>query len=53
MNLESVISFLSHSNWIFLAGLIALLGGAFAVCFSEKPGPTPPSANEGARARPR
>jgi hypothetical protein len=51
MNLESFFTFLSHSNWIFLAGLIALLGGAFTVCFSEKPAPTPPSGNEGARPR--
>jgi pimeloyl-ACP methyl ester carboxylesterase len=38
MNVESFISFLSHSNWIFLAGLVLLLGGAFTVCFFDKPG---------------
>jgi len=51
MNLESFISFLSHSNWVFLAGLILLLGGAFAVTFSEKSGPNRPSGSD--RPRPR
>jgi uncharacterized protein involved in exopolysaccharide biosynthesis len=51
MNVESFISFLSHSNWVFLAGLILLLAAAFAVTFSEKPGPTHPSGKD--RARPR
>jgi uncharacterized protein involved in exopolysaccharide biosynthesis len=45
MNIESFISFLSHSNWIFLAALILALGAAFAVSFRNKPspGPNPPS----------
>ncbi len=51
MNLESFISFLSHSNWIFLVGLLALLGTAFAVCFSEKPAPNRRSGDDPARPR--
>ncbi len=50
MNVESFISFLSHSDWIFLAGMILLLGAAFAMTFSEKPGRNRPSGRE--RARP-
>jgi hypothetical protein len=37
INVESFISFLSHSDWVFLTGLILLLAAACAVTFSEKP----------------
>ena len=50
MNVDSFISFLSHSDWVFLVGLIALLGVAFAGCFSEKPVTTRPSRDD--RVRP-
>jgi hypothetical protein len=36
MNVESLISFITRANWIVLGGLIALLGAAFVVCFSER-----------------
>jgi hypothetical protein len=36
MNVESFISFLSHSDGVFLAGLILLLAAACGVTFSEK-----------------
>ncbi len=42
MNVESFISFLSHSDWVFLGGLILLLGAASAIGFSEKPGQNRP-----------
>jgi hypothetical protein len=51
MNVESFISFLSRSDWVFLAGLIALLGGAFAGCFSDKPVTTRPSGDDPAHPR--
>ena len=51
MNVESFISFLSRSDWVFLAGLVLLLSAASAVSFSEKPGHNPPSGND--RIRPR
>jgi len=51
MNVESFISFLTHSDWVFLAGLILLLAAACAVTFSEKPRLGKPSAND--RSRPR
>jgi uncharacterized protein involved in exopolysaccharide biosynthesis len=51
MNVESFISFLSRSNWFFLAGLILLLAAAFALTFSEQPGQNPPSGSN--RAQPR
>ncbi len=35
MNFDAAISFLSHSNWGFIALWIVLLGGAFGACFSE------------------
>jgi hypothetical protein len=46
MNIESFISFLSHSDWVFLAGLILLLAAACAVTLSEKPRPGQPSGND-------
>lgn len=38
MNVESFISFLTQSNWVFLTGLILVLSVAFADTFTEKPG---------------
>lgn len=35
MNVDSAISFLSHSNWGFLALWLVLLAVAFTACFSE------------------
>jgi hypothetical protein len=46
MNIESFISFLSHSDWVFLASLILLPAAASAVTFSEKPRPSRPSGND-------
>ena len=49
MNVESLISFLSRSNWVFLAALIVLLVAASAVCFSERDNsvlPSDPSAQK-------
>ncbi len=37
MNIEPLISFLVQSNWVFLAGLMLLLGTAFAASFPERP----------------
>lgn len=51
MNVESFISFLSHSNWVFLAALIVALGAAFAVTFSEQPGQNRSSGNDPASPR--
>jgi hypothetical protein len=53
MNLETVSFLLVQSNWIFLGGLVLLLGGAaFAVSSSDKPrGPNQPSGRGGARPR--
>jgi uncharacterized BrkB/YihY/UPF0761 family membrane protein len=51
MNVESFISFLNHSNWVFLAGMIVLLGAAFAITFSEKPGQNP-AIGQGPRPTP-
>ena len=35
MNFDAAISFLSHSNWGFLALWLVLLAVAFGSCFSE------------------
>ena len=51
MNFESLISFLGRSDWLLLAGLILVLGVAFAEVFTEKPGQTPRSGSN--RTHPR
>jgi hypothetical protein len=51
MNVDSFISFLVQSPWLFLTGLILVLGVAFADVFSEKPGQT--SRPGSGRTRPR
>ena len=51
MNIESFISFLGHTDWLLLTGLILVLGVAFTEVFSEKPGQTPRSGTD--RTHPR
>jgi uncharacterized protein involved in exopolysaccharide biosynthesis len=46
MSVESLISFLSRSNWVFLAALIVGLGAAFAVSFPDRPFPSPNPPSE-------
>jgi uncharacterized BrkB/YihY/UPF0761 family membrane protein len=51
MNVDSFVSFLTQSTWVFLTGLILLLGIAFADTFSEKPGKK--HSSDSRRAKPR
>jgi hypothetical protein len=51
MNGEFFVSFLMQTPWVFLVGLILILGVALAGTFSEKPGRSHPSGTE--RTRPR
>jgi hypothetical protein len=44
--IDSAISFLSHSNWGFLALWLLLLGAAFTASFPER---STPSASQGHR----
>lgn len=37
MNSDSVLSFLSHSNWVFLGGLVLLLAAACVLGILERP----------------
>jgi hypothetical protein len=46
MNFDSAISFLSHSNWGFLALWLVLLAVAFTACFPER---SAPSASQNGR----
>ena len=46
MNVDSIVSFLIQTPWVFLVGLILILGVAFADTFSEKPGQSHPSRTQ-------